>query len=90
MLRELDGLLLGLLLVDCACGLQIWHRILFPTSEIPPTCQLRTIIKARHTVIGVPLGRMEATTDLSGQEIAEAFWNSDESDFTLSSMSGNK
>jgi len=64
--------------------------MLFLNSEIPPTCQVTAILKAGHTVVGIPLGRREAHTDISGQEIAEAFWKAEGPDIPVKSTSRRK
>jgi hypothetical protein len=72
------------------CLQSIWHRISSLNSEIPTTCKVTAILKAGHTVVGISLGKREAQTDISGQEVAEAFWKADGSDIRIPSTSKNR
>jgi hypothetical protein len=69
------------------CILRIWHRISSLNSEVPTTCKVTAVLKAGHTVVGVPLGRREAHTEISGQKIADAFWKAEGPDIPIKSTS---
>jgi len=51
---------------------------LFETRDITEASKITVVIKAGHTMAGVPIRRLETRAEVSVEEAMKVFWNSEE------------